>query len=184
MNKKILMLCCGAALALGAFSANAKDSPRHSPMHQQQRPSFEQMDEQLAKQLDLTQEQQDKAKQINKNGRDQMETLMKQMKELRQKMDEVRGKNMLEFEAILTPAQKVRWEDLKMEGRQFRGRYGRHDRFDHDGKFDKFHKKWREDKFDRKGNCGCNRCPGMMGNGNMMPPEAPDMDDNMNNAAE
>ena len=156
MNKKLLVLGCALSLIFGA-AANAKDAPRHHKMKAPERPSFEQMDEHIAKRLELTKEQQAEVKKVNEAGRAQMDELMKQMKALREKMDEVRGKNMQDFEAVLTPVQKIRWEDLKAERR-----------------FEHFNKKdFRKDNSGKKFGCGCERCPMMQGK--MMPPPAPQM---------
>ena len=156
MNKKLLVIGCALGLIFGT-AANAKDGPHHHKMPFPERPSFEQMDEQIAKRLELTKEQQAQVKKVNEAGRAQMDELMAQMKTLREKMDEVRGKNMQDFEAVLTPVQKIRWEDWKAERR-----------------FEHFNKKDFK-KFDgnKKSGCGCERCPMMKGK--MMPPPAPQM---------
>jgi len=163
MNKKFAILCCALSLVAGT-SANAKDAPHYNEM---KRPPFEQMEEQLAKRLDLTPEQQEKAKQINLSGREQMDELMQQMKVLREKMDEIRGKNMLEFEAILTPAQKIKLEDMKMERRHFK--FKKHHMDDHGKRFDKHDRKWDKEKSEKNFHCDPDRCPGMK-EPKMMPP--------------
>lgn len=67
----------------------------------------------LEDKLNLTDEQKEQAKKIHEEGRKEIEPLMKEMKELREKMDVVRKKNMEEFEKILTPEQKEELDSMK-----------------------------------------------------------------------
>jgi len=71
------------------------------------------MAEKIAKDLNLSEEQQQKAKEIRENGKKEIEPLMEEMKDLREKMDTKRKANMEEFEKILTPEQKAKFEELK-----------------------------------------------------------------------
>ncbi len=71
------------------------------------------MAEKIAKDLNLSEEQQQKAKEIRENGKKEIEPLMKEMKDVREKMDAKRRTNMQEFENILTPEQKAKFEELK-----------------------------------------------------------------------
>ena len=96
--------------------ADAQDTPPEAPQvqhrldHEQMR---QKMAGKIAKDLDLTDEQQQQAKQIREKGRKEIEPLMNEMKELRKKMDDKRRANMEEFEKILTPEQKAKFEEMK-----------------------------------------------------------------------
>ncbi|MCQ2741032.1 MAG: hypothetical protein MJ210_02820, partial [Alphaproteobacteria bacterium] len=53
------------------------------------------------------------ADKIREDGRKKMEPLMEEKKQLHEKMDAVRKANMEEFEKILTPEQKQKFESIK-----------------------------------------------------------------------
>ena len=61
--------------------------------------------------------------------------LVNEMKDIREKMDEKRRANMEEFEKILTPEQKEKFEALKEKGRneRMRGPRGENKHFRHHG---------------------------------------------------
>ncbi|MBQ7659924.1 MAG: Spy/CpxP family protein refolding chaperone [Alphaproteobacteria bacterium] len=105
---------CGGLMC--ANTAGAQDMPAQMPAaerqfdHEQMR---QKMMGKIAKDLDLTDEQQQQAKQIREEGRKEIEPLMNEMKELRKKMDAKRRANMEEFEKILTPEQKAKFEEMK-----------------------------------------------------------------------
>lgn len=89
----------------------------------------EKMAKKMAQDLGLTQEQQEQAKKIREEGVKKMKPLMKEMKEIRQKMDKERRANMEEFEKILTPEQKDKFEKLKENspfGKKGRGGFRKH----------------------------------------------------------
>ena len=71
------------------------------------------MQNKIAEDLGLSAEQQEQAKAIHEQGRKDIEPLMEEMKALREKMDAKRRANMEEFEKILTPEQKAKFEELK-----------------------------------------------------------------------
>ena len=101
-----------------AFSpANAKEPALPEAPKFEQRFDREQMHKEMAKKmaddLNLTEEQQEKAKAIHEKGKKDIEPLMDEMKDLRQKMDEKRRANMEEFEQILTPEQKAKFDEMK-----------------------------------------------------------------------
>lgn len=123
MKKTFLSILLGATIiSAGAFGVNAQtpdtpDMPKiehkfdHKEMHQK-------MQKKIAEDLGLTAEQQEQAKTIHEKGKADMEPLMKEMKDLREKMDAKRRANMEEFEKILTPDQKAKFEDLKKNAPQ------------------------------------------------------------------
>lgn len=73
------------------------------------------MAQKIAEDLKLTDEQRKKAETINENGRKDIEPMMKEMKNIREKMDEKRKLNLEEFEKILTPEQKEKFGSMKEE---------------------------------------------------------------------
>lgn len=76
----------------------------------------EKMAKKMAQDLGLTEEQQEQAKKIREDGIKKMKPLMEEMRALRQKMDKERKANMEEFEKILTPEQKDKFEKIKERG--------------------------------------------------------------------
>ena len=58
--------------------------------------------------LNLTDEQKAKAKEIREQSRKDIEPLMQEMKDIREKMDKIREADMKKFEALLTPKQKAK----------------------------------------------------------------------------
>ena len=84
----------------------------------------EKMAKRMAKKLNLTEEQQEKASKIRQEGQKKIEPLMDEMKTLREKIDIERKANMEEFEKILTPEQKKIFNEMKEKGP--RGAFGRH----------------------------------------------------------
>lgn len=88
----------------------------------------EKMAKKMAEKLNLTKEQQEQAAKIRQEGRKKIEPLMKEMKDLREKIDTERRANMEEFENILTPEQKKSFDEIKAKGPKFeRGRmFGKH----------------------------------------------------------
>lgn len=135
MDKKLLSVFCASALLFSASALRAQeedllppppppghemDHPGPRPDHMRKGPKFDKemhkkMAEKLAKDLNLTDDQQKKAEEIREAGRKKVEPLFKQMDELRKKMDQLREENMKEFESILTPDQKAKLEKIKAE---------------------------------------------------------------------
>ncbi len=107
---------CAAAMMLGITEVCAQENrpmpPAQGLRHEQR---MEQMENKLAQELGLTAEQQVQAKKIHQEGRKMVKPLMDEMKDIRKKMDELRQENMKEFEAILTPDQKAKFEKIKAE---------------------------------------------------------------------
>jgi len=118
MKKTFLSILLGATIiSAGAFCVNAQtpdtpDMPKieHKINHEEMR---QKMQNKIAEDLGLTAEQQEQAKAIHEKGKAEIEPLMKEMKALREKMDAKRRANMEEFEKILTPDQKAKFEELK-----------------------------------------------------------------------
>lgn len=71
------------------------------------------MSEKMADDLKLTEEQRAQAKEIHERGRKDVEPMMNEMKNMRERIDERRRMNMEEFEKILTPEQKEKFETMK-----------------------------------------------------------------------
>ena len=89
MKKLLLSAVCAVVLFGGAADVSAKESKGDFDG----RPSIEEMkkhEEMFAEKLGLSKEQKEKAKELRQEGRKKMEPLMKQKKELYEKMDKVR----------------------------------------------------------------------------------------------
>lgn len=112
------------------FGPRHKDFREHAPSPDDSRrhhPKFDkklhkEMGDKFANKLGLTEEQRVKADKIRAEGRAKVEPLMKQMNELRSKIDALRQENMKAFEAILTPDQKTRLDELKVRHEKMRER--------------------------------------------------------------
>lgn len=107
MNKLGLCLLCGTMLLtnIGFVRANEPEMrpepPKMERMHKKDHHD-------LAKKLNLTDEQKKQAEKIRESGREKMKKMHEQMQELRKE-------NMAEFEKILTPEQKSEFEKIKSE---------------------------------------------------------------------
>lgn len=131
MTKLLLTTALSILIAFSAYSnafAEAAANPaepaqqtERMPRHHKEmrkRPEPEKMD----KFLDLSDEQKAKAKEIREQSRKQIEPLMKEMKDLREKMDKIREADMKKFEALLTPEQKAKLEARKQHHeKEFKG---------------------------------------------------------------
>lgn len=128
MNKKLLsILLATTILSAGAVMAQtpapetqdvaetAKVEKRRMPKRFD-REHHERMAKKLAKDLNLTPEQQEQADKIRKEGIEKVEPLMEEMKALREKIDAERRANMTEFENILTPEQKTKLKEMQRQG--------------------------------------------------------------------
>ena len=102
-----------------------KQAEAQSPKHDH-KAHFEKMSQKLSTELNLTKEQQEKAKLLREEGHKKIEPLLKQMKELRKQMDELRKENMENFEKILTPEQLTKFKTLKEEGKKRHKMKGKH----------------------------------------------------------
>lgn len=114
--KKWLYSVCAAAVMLGAanvYAQEKKPMPPADGLRHEQR--MEKMENKLADELGLTEQQREQAKKIHEEGRAQVKPLMEDMKNLREKMDKLRQENMKEFEDILTAEQKTKFEKIKAE---------------------------------------------------------------------
>ena len=93
--------------------------PRFDRKHHEQRAK------KMAQDLNLTAEQQEQADKIRREGQEKIKPLMKEMKDLREKIDAERRANMEEFEKILTPEQKQKLDEIKQRGMEdFKRRIG------------------------------------------------------------
>ena len=154
--KKWLYSVCAAAVMLGAANVYAQEKkpfpPADGPRHEQR---MEKMENKLADELGLTEQQREQAKKIHEEGRAQVKPLMEDMKNLREKMDKLRQENMKEFEDILTAEQKTKFEKIKAER----------------------HEKWKKmkEKFDKKRGRRMHKGPRPVHIGDFPPPPpAPD----------
>ncbi len=102
-----------------------KQAEAQTPKHDH-KAHFEKMSQKLSTELNLTNEQQEKAKLLREEGHKKIEPLLKQMKELRKQMDELRKENMENFEKILTPEQLTKFKTLKEEGKKRHKMKGKH----------------------------------------------------------
>ena len=124
MKKAFICLFCASALLAGVSELKAAEEEMLPPP-----PPHEQTDhrpelrgpEKLADELKLTDEQREQAEKVRREGFEKAKPLMKQMKEIRQKLDEERKANMAEFEKILTPEQKVQFDKIKENMKHRRG---------------------------------------------------------------
>lgn len=112
--KKYLMttVCIGIiALAGNVFASEniKKEMEGNKPQHEMR------MQETLAEKLKLTPEQREQAKKIHEDGRNKMKPLIKERKELHEKMNNLRRENMEEFNKILNDEQKKQFEEIKAE---------------------------------------------------------------------
>lgn len=71
------------------------------------------MAEKFAEKLNLSEEQKEKARDIREGGMKEIEPYRSQMRELRNKMNEIRKANMEKFSKILTNEQKAKMENMK-----------------------------------------------------------------------
>ncbi len=113
MNKFMMSLLCGCAIICAAQTVSAKEDMPPPP------PQMELMHKNkpdLAKRLNLSEEQKEKAEAVRLKGREQM-------KEMHKKMQELRKNNMAEFEKILTPEQKTEFDKIKKEHKMMRKRH-------------------------------------------------------------
>ena len=120
MKKLYLALLCATALTCGANMAYAQEDntmPPPPPHHSEQdiQKHHEKIENKLADDLKLTDEQRNKAKELRKASREKIKPLIDEMKALRKKMDEIRKENMTAFEELLTPEQKETFEKIKAE---------------------------------------------------------------------
>ena len=146
MNKKFLLMFTATALTLSSFTASANDHKPLPPMedmpkmeHMEKHMPFnpEVMEAKLADKLGLSEEQRTKAQTIREAGHKKVKPLIKEMKKIRKEMDKLRHENMEEFEKILTPEQKKKFNELKKEMKnkphkkfKMRGHRGEHNSFE------------------------------------------------------
>lgn len=126
MNKKILFaLFAGTMLSAGTLFAEETVTPasvneevRVLPKHFDKE-HHKAMAAKMAKDLGLSDKQKAQAEKIREDGHKKIAPLMEQMKNLRQQIDEERRANMQDFEKILTPEQREKFEAIKKQGPRF-----------------------------------------------------------------
>ncbi len=117
--KYLSLMLAGTIISAGflqpeiVYAQSANGEPQKIEHRFNREQMRQKMAETIAKKLDLTAEQQEQAKKIREQGKKEIEPLMNEMKDLRQKMDAKRRANMEEFEKILTPEQKAKFEEIK-----------------------------------------------------------------------
>ena len=129
-NTFLNIIALALILSTSAYNLNAKElitpdttqqvleqNKENKPQFKHKK-HFEKMSKKLTEELNLTKEQQEKAKLIRKEGHEKIEPLMKQMKELRTQMDKLRQENMEAFEKILTKEQQDKFNKIKEEGKK------------------------------------------------------------------
>ena len=120
-NNMLSILLAASVISSGVLSveAYAEDAAPKMPSFGQPMDPVQmrqKMQQKMADELGLTAEQQKQVEAMNAKSKADMEPLMKEMKDLREKMDAKRRSNMEEFEKILTPEQKEKFEALKNKG--------------------------------------------------------------------
>ena len=138
MKNILLSAVCASVLVVGAFAVRAQGTPDAGMMpppppyemnmekfHEKMGKKHEEMSKKLAEDLGLSDEQKAQADKIREEGHAKMEPLMQECKALHEKMDALRKANMEEFEKILTPEQKAKFEAIKVKhkGRKFGGKH-------------------------------------------------------------
>jgi len=143
--KRVIALLTAGVIILSAASYACAEEKSFDAEHKNVKERFKQNKEELRQRLNLTTEQQEKAKQIRENARPVIKPLFEQIhqkkqeirelrqsgatreelqpkideiKSLRQKADALRKENMQKFEAILTPEQKAEFNKFKEEKKQ------------------------------------------------------------------
>ena len=131
MNKTYLTLlfagtlCCNTALAR-PHNDGMMPPPPPEFSEQEMEKHHERMENKLADELKLTDEQRAQAKEMRKEARKKIKPLINEMQEIRHKMDKIRKENMEAFEKILTPEQKEQFDKIKAKRKAMRPHKGRH----------------------------------------------------------
>lgn len=139
MNKRFLTLTCATMLMLGSNGAWAVENldeqtpppPVENEALADKTHNLKMRAEKFANELGLSDEQRKKAEEIRKSDFEKMKPLMEEMKALREKMDAMRKENMKSFEAILTPDQKAKFNQMIDEHKRKMEKRGPH----HHGQF-------------------------------------------------
>lgn len=136
-HKFLSILLAGTVLSGSGFYATAKavDLENNARPKQEHQFNREEMHKKMAlkmnEELNLTEAQQKEAKAIREKGQKDIAPLMDEMKALREKIDAKRRANMEEFEKILTPEQKEKFEAMKANApkpdfKNFSGKFDHH----------------------------------------------------------
>ena len=130
MKHNLLSLLLATTILSGGAvigQANAQDPAMPTEpqigAHFDREQMHKEMSQKIAQDLSLTKEQQEQAKAIHEKGKKDIEPLLNEMKDLRQKMDEKRRATMEEFEQILTPEQKAKFEEMKKNAPKPHGKH-------------------------------------------------------------
>ena len=139
MTKFLLTTVLSSLIILSTHSAEAlfgkgQENPRqaieqergphmfgeHHQMHENNSP------EKMESFLNLSEEQKAKAKKIREESRKETEPLMQKMNAIRKRMDEIHKADMQKFEALLTPEQKAKLDEVKQKNGEMRGKRPEH----------------------------------------------------------
>jgi len=141
------LILAGTIISAGALTSNTvyaqENLPPEMPKmeHQFNREDFQKkMANKIADDLNLTAEQKAKAKEIRETGKKEITPLMDEMNALRKKIDAKRRANMEEFEKILTPEQKTKFEEIKKKAPRQNVKDGSHAAHRYDLKHPHFEK--------------------------------------------
>ena len=121
MKKSLLnLVVLTAVVAMTQLPVLAEQTQPTSPnffdkMHGNMEEKMQKHENEMNNKLNLSKEQKEQAKKIREEGRTKLAPIMQQMHTLRQQADTVRNENMAKFEAILTPQQKIQFQQIKKE---------------------------------------------------------------------
>ena len=129
MKKILLSAVCATVLTFGTFGAQAQSASEDMPpppphemnmekIQKKMEKIHEEMSKKLADDLGLSDEQKAQAEKIREDGHAKMKPLMEERRVLHEKMDNLRKANMEEFEKILTPEQKSKFEEIKAKHKE------------------------------------------------------------------
>ena len=127
----LTLLCAGMLTGISniVLASDDETMPPPLPQHEQNfEKHHEKMQNKLADDLQLSEQQRAKAKEMRTAAREKIKPLLDEMKALRQKMDTIRDENMKAFEEILTPEQKETFEKIKAERKAKHEKMKRHHR--------------------------------------------------------
>jgi len=121
MKKTLLNLVVLAAVVamtqLPVLAEQTQPAPQNffDKMRGNMEQNMQKHDNDMSNKLNLSKEQKEQAKKIREEGRAKIAPIMQQMHALRQQADKAREENMAKFEAILTPQQKIQFQQIKKE---------------------------------------------------------------------
>ena len=127
MKKLYLSILCATALTYGSNLALAGENEMLPPPPQAEhninaphdmKNHHKKITQKLEQELNLTDEQKQKAKELRKASRKKIKPLMDEIKVLHKKMDQIRENDMKNFEALLTKEQKEIFDQIKAKHKE------------------------------------------------------------------